>query len=94
MPEALAAVHSTLNGPLPAGAKHAFLRGAERVLALGLLDAPKAEALPSHLQALFDSYGAAKKAKDYKASDALRAELAAKGVKVKDTPQGPTWSRA
>ena len=71
-----------------------FLRHCEGVLALGLLDAPKQEALPAELEALFQRYAAAKKAKDFKASDALRAELAAKGVKVKDTPQGSTWSRA
>ena len=94
MPEALAVVHSTLNGPGPAADKAAFLKGAESVLSLGLFDAPKAEAaLPADLQALFERYAAAKKARDFKASDALRAELAAKGIKVKDTPAGPSWSR-
>ncbi|TPW20135.1 MAG: cysteinyl-tRNA synthetase [Elusimicrobia bacterium] len=94
MPEALAVVHSTLSGAGSPADKAAFLRGAERVLALGLFDEPKAAAaLSPDLQALLDRYAAAKKAKDYKSSDALRAELAAKGIKVKDTPAGPSWSR-
>jgi cysteinyl-tRNA synthetase len=93
MPEALAVVHSTLNAAGAPADKAAFLKGAERVLALGLFDAPTAEALPADLSDLFDRYAAAKKAKDYKASDALRAELAAAGLKVKDTPAGPVWSR-
>ena len=67
---------------------------AESVLASGLLDAPKAEnALSPQHQALLDRYATAKKAKDFKTSDALRAELAAAGIKVKDTPAGPTWLR-
>jgi cysteinyl-tRNA synthetase len=36
----------------------------------------------------------AKKARDYAAADAIRAELAAQGVELKDTPQGTTWVRA
>jgi cysteinyl-tRNA synthetase len=37
---------------------------------------------------------AAKKARDFAAADAIRAELAAIGVELKDTPQGTTWVRA
>ncbi|MEI6026159.1 MAG: cysteine--tRNA ligase [Betaproteobacteria bacterium] len=37
---------------------------------------------------------AAKKARDFAAADAIRAELAALGVELKDTPQGTTWVRA
>ena len=37
---------------------------------------------------------AAKKARDFSAADAIRAELAAMGVELKDTPQGTTWVRA
>ena len=37
---------------------------------------------------------AAKKARDFAAADAIRAELAAQGVELKDTPQGTTWVRA
>ena len=37
---------------------------------------------------------AAKKARDFAAADAIRAELAAQGVELKDSPQGTTWVRA
>ena len=36
----------------------------------------------------------AKKARDFAAADAIRAELAAQGIELKDTPQGTTWVRA
>ncbi len=36
---------------------------------------------------------AAKKARDFAAADAIRAELASQGVELKDTPQGTTWVR-
>src|SRR3954454_14644242 len=35
---------------------------------------------------------AARAAKDFATSDAIRAELAARGVTVEDTAQGPRWS--
>ena len=36
----------------------------------------------------------ARKSKDFKAADAIRAELAAKGVEIEDTPQGTKWRLA
>ena len=33
----------------------------------------------------------ARKSKDFKAADAIRAELGAKGVEIEDTPQGTKW---
>jgi cysteinyl-tRNA synthetase len=33
----------------------------------------------------------ARKSKDFKAADAIRAELAAKGIEIEDTPQGTKW---
>jgi cysteinyl-tRNA synthetase len=37
---------------------------------------------------------AARQAKDFATADAIRAELAARGVVVEDTAQGPRWSVA
>lgn len=48
------------------------------------LDALVAEALAAR--------AAARKAKDYAAADAIRARLAAAGISIEDTPQGPRWS--
>lgn len=35
----------------------------------------------------------AKRAKDFARADAIRDQLAAEGIEIKDTPQGPTWAR-
>lgn len=37
---------------------------------------------------------AARRQRDFAAADAIRAELAARGLVVEDTPQGPRWRRA
>jgi cysteinyl-tRNA synthetase len=37
--------------------------------------------------------GRARKSKDFKAADAIRAELAARGVEIEDTPQGTKWRK-
>ena len=37
---------------------------------------------------------AAKKAKNYAEADSIRAELAAMGVTVEDTAEGPKWKKA
>ena len=57
---------------------------------LGVLRAPdEAEAaLPPAVQELLDRRAAARKAKDWAQSDALRNELATLGYAVKDTPKG------
>lgn len=62
----------------------AFLKGTQRA---GALDAAYIEALIAERQA-------AKAAKDYARADAIRAELAEKGVVLKDTAQGCEWHYA
>ncbi len=56
----------------------------------GVLGVPceAAAAVPAEVAALVESRAAARAAKDWKRSDALRAEIAALGFDVKDTPQG------
>ena len=60
---------------------------------LGLLYNRKKDEVPADVQALVEKRAAAKKARDWAAADALRAEIAAKGWAVKDTAQGPQLSR-
>ena len=54
----------------------------------GLGRKPDAEA-PPEIVALLDQRQAARKAKDFKQSDAIRDELKAKGWVIEDTPKGP-----
>ena len=45
------------------------------------------------IQARIDARAAAKKAKDFAQADAIRQELAAQGIVLKDGPGGTTWER-
>jgi len=50
--------------------------------------APREEAIPPDVQALVRERDAARRAKDWSRSDALRGQLISKGWEVADTPQG------
>jgi len=45
--------------------------------------------IPAEIQSLLEQREAARKARDFKRSDALRAELRAQGWLIEDTPKGP-----
>jgi cysteinyl-tRNA synthetase len=102
-PQALAAVFSfvrTLNRELDGGAGSAVAAGAlsafDRVM--GVLDLlPSATRIDSELVAWIEERIAARqqarRAGDYQKADAIRAELAARGIEIEDTPSGPRWKR-
>jgi cysteinyl-tRNA synthetase len=50
--------------------------------------------LATKVEALLEARRAARAARDFAASDRVRDELAAMGVRIKDGPQGTTWERA
>lgn len=96
-PKALAVVWETVRGAeLNPAEKVAFLKFADGILALDLFRAPeqKTQTLPAEIEALAQQRAAARAAKDYKKSDELRAQLAAAGYTVKDTPQGQQVEKA
>ena len=59
---------------------------------LGISAAVEAEA-PPEIVALLEARLTARKAKDFKRSDAIRDELKAKGWVIEDTPKGPKLKR-
>ena len=61
--------------------------------ALGVLEKPAA-AIPADVQALLERRQAARVAKDWAQSDALRGEIASLGWTVKDTPKGQVATKA
>lgn len=60
---------------------------------LGVMPEIKSEALTPGQQALIDKRQAYRLAKDWAQADALKHELLAQGIEVKDTPQGPVWRK-
>ena len=89
-PRALAVAHDVASASeLTDAQRRALLLDFDRVLGLSL-DAPSAaEApLPEGAAELLERRAAAREARDFAASDALRDELASLGVQVRDTPDG------
>ncbi len=89
---ALSTVWDCAKSGNPPGARLAFMRQAEEVLALGLFTEDSYE-LPPELKDVLDRRAQARAAKDYALSDKLRDELLKGGIVVKDTPQGQRWVR-
>ncbi|MBP5429457.1 MAG: cysteine--tRNA ligase [Elusimicrobiaceae bacterium] len=90
-PKALAITWEAVRaGDLSAAEKTDFLQFADTILALDLFKVTQEKPLPipAQVQALLDQRKAARAAKDWAASDALRAQINQAGYEVKDTPQG------
>lgn len=60
---------------------------------LGLLYNRKGNELDAEIEALIEERQQARKNKDWATADRIRDELKAKGIILKDTPQGVTWSK-
>ncbi len=61
---------------------------------LGIITDKKEEILDEEIQALIEERQAARKAKDFAKADAIRDQLLAQGITLKDTREGVKWSRA
>ena len=59
---------------------------------LGLLYNRKKNDLSSEIEALIEKRQEARKNKDWATADKIRDELKERGIILKDTPQGVTWS--
>ena len=88
-PRALAIAHEAASAPdLTDPQRRALLLDFDRVLGLDLEKALDQGTLPEGAADLLERRSAARAARDFAASDALRDELAALGVEVRDTPSG------
>ena len=59
---------------------------------LGLLYQKKEDSLDAEIEALIEKRAEARKNKDWATADAIRDELKARHIVLKDTPQGVKWS--
>jgi cysteinyl-tRNA synthetase len=88
-PRALAIAHEVASAPdLTDPQRRAVLLDFDRVLGLDLGTARADEPLPAGAAEILERRAAARERRDFAASDALRDELAAMGVDVRDTPDG------
>ena len=95
-------LYDLLKADLNGATKRAIIDDFDRVLSLNLLAAADAvpeepaadDALVAWIEERIAARKAAKKAKDFAQADAIRAELAEKGVTIKDTREGTVWELA
>ena len=88
-PRAVAVAHEVASSAeLDAAQKRALLVDFDRILGIDVARAAERGELPAGAAELLERRAAARAARDYGASDALRDELAALGVEVRDTPEG------
>ena len=99
--QALTVLYDMLKSDLDDATKRFLVADFDQVLSLDLLDAAERlgaaqspavpEELAREIEALIEKRAQARKAKDWAAADAIRDELAARRVVLKDTPNGVEW---
>lgn len=94
----LTLLYDVLKSELNGATKRRIIEDYDYVLSLDLLKEDEEEAvddeLKAYVEAKIEERAEAKKAKDFARADAIRDELAARGIVIKDTREGVVWSRA
>ncbi len=108
VPAALAVVHETVragNTALADGAKETVREALGQVTAMTCVlginpgqwpaaTSDQTETIDALIRVALEQRAAARERADYPAADAVRDQLAAAGVRIDDTPDGPRWSLA
>ena len=71
----------------------AFLKELNAIFGFFSFDKAVAQGLAQDIMALIEKREAARKSKDFAQADGIRAELAAKGIELLDTPEGVKWKK-
>ncbi|MBR2108372.1 MAG: cysteine--tRNA ligase [Ruminococcus sp.] len=92
---AITALYDALKADTNDATKRYVVEKFDKVLSLGLLDskADDADDLDSEIEALIEKRQDARKNKDWATADQIRDELAARNIKLIDTPEGIRWER-
>ena len=96
---AITVLYDLLKADINDKTKLALVKDFDYVLCLDLTKAPEeAEGIDAELEAYvlakIEERKEAKKAKDFATADAIRDELLARGIVIKDTREGVVWSKA
>ena len=93
----LTLLYDVIKSELSGATKRSIIEDYDTVLSLDLLKPVEEEAVDDELKSFVEMKIAeraeAKKAKDFAKADAIRAELAGRGIVIKDTREGVVWSR-
>ena len=93
---AITVLYDALKAETNDATKLALVKAFDQVLSLGLSDVKEEKAevdaeLEAYVLAKIEERKEAKKAKDFATADAIRDELLAKGIVIKDTREGVVW---
>ena len=93
---AITVLYDALKAETNDATKRALVEAFDKVLSLGLADAKEEKAevdaeLEAYVLAKIEERKESKKAKDFATADAIRDELLAKGIVIKDTREGVVW---
>lgn len=95
--QALTVLYDVLKSDLNDESKRYLIEDFDKVLSLGLLEGNNSarginKELAGLAEKLIEERNQARNNKDFAKADAIRAELAAKGIEIKDTREGTIWS--